>query len=347
MGLMANTFRTLFRASPDDEGSSDGDTASTSMTGDGASFDSAFLTVEERAEESFLLMEESESKSKCDSEVPKTISIMESMSFNHLDDGDSKFQPKENSIMEGMAVAYLDEGDSAFQPRQSSQPLVLPMMSSGNAEPNEPNAPYNKVPATELHESSRPRVQVAASLAETQDSERDLAPTHLPVSLHFLGDEEVLSPYECLLRKNIEFFGADPSDDRTSLGQVGIRCRNCAHLHRNDRDSMEFPRRYEDLGASSKRLACHMIQSCDFVSTTLKAELTRLSKLPISFDSKYWAEAAQESGVLTGLRWDEWSPRVRAPSFGRRQLHKEYYNYQVGGLSNRKRSLTYPCTNHF
>jgi hypothetical protein len=327
--LMANTFRTLFRARHDYEENNNDDTASTSMTEDDASLDSSFLAVEENAEESFILIEESENK-KCDLELQKN--IMESMAVTSIDDGESAFQPKESPI-EPMAVTHLDDGDCAFQPKDIPRPPVpsLPTMSSSKTAPN---VRFNEVPATELYEPSRQRV---ASLPVT----RDLEPTHLPVPLHFLGDEEVLSSYECLLRKNIEFFGADSSDARTSrLGQVGIRCRNCAHLDCNVRDSMEFPRRYEDLGRSAKRLACHMIYSCEFVSTTLKAELTRLSTLPISFDSNYWAETAKESGVLTGLVWNEWSPRVREPTFGRRQLHKQYYNYKVGGLSNRKRSFT-------
>jgi hypothetical protein len=322
MALMSNTFRTLFRARQDDDENSHGDTASSSMTGEDndSSLDADFLIVEEHESAS-------ENENKCDSE------LLKNMTVTQLDDGDITFQPKE-SPMESMAVTNLDDGDSAFQPK------ALPVMcwSSSNTKPN---VRYNiKVPdSTEVYESPRQRVD---SLPDTRDLEGHLGPTHPPVSLHFLGDEEVLSPYECLLRKNIEFFGADPLDIRTRLGQVGIRCRNCAHLDRNVRgDSMEFPRRYEDLCPSAKRLACHMIQSCDFVSTTLKEELTRLSKLPIALDSNYWAEAAKESGVLPGLEWNEWSPRVREPSFGRRQLHKQYYNYHVGrGLSNRKRSLT-------
>lgn len=328
MVLMATTLRTIFRSNQDDEENDHGDTASCSMTDDDASFDASSLNVvednaEDNAEESNILIEESENK--CDSELllKKT---MESMVITHLDD---------------------DDGDSTFQPKESPQPLgrptsTSPTISSSNTEPN---ARRNKVPATEeFRKSSRQRV--ASLSADTGDFEGYVGPTYLPVSLHFLGDEEVLSPYECLLRKHIEFFGADPLDVRTyngqstSIGQVGIRCRNCAHLDCNVRDSMEFPRRYEDLFPSAKRLASHMMHSCDFVSTTLKAELTRLSKLPISFDSNYWAESAKESGVLPGLKWNEWSPRVRAPGSGNRQLHKQYYNYRVGGMSNRKRSFT-------
>ena len=59
----------------------------------------------------------------------------------------------------------------------------------------------------------------------------------VPVYTDF--DEETLTAYQCLLRKQLELFEAGPDDVRGNaqgrntpirLGQVGIRCRHCAHL---------------------------------------------------------------------------------------------------------------------
>ena len=57
--------------------------------------------------------------------------------------------------------------------------------------------------------------------------------------LYVKGDEQYLTEYQCLLRKQLEMFEAGPNDLRGStqgrnipilLGQVGLRCRHCAKL---------------------------------------------------------------------------------------------------------------------
>ena len=53
------------------------------------------------------------------------------------------------------------------------------------------------------------------------------------------GDESVLAPIHCFVRKNVEIFAATPEDvaapapgrkTRVSIGQIGIRCLHCAKL---------------------------------------------------------------------------------------------------------------------
>jgi hypothetical protein len=59
------------------------------------------------------------------------------------------------------------------------------------------------------------------------------------VPIYIDYDEEALTDYQCLLRKQIELFEAIPDDVQASaqgrnnpilLGQVGIRCRHCVSL---------------------------------------------------------------------------------------------------------------------
>ncbi len=61
----------------------------------------------------------------------------------------------------------------------------------------------------------------------------------LPMPIYIEFDEETLTEYQCLLRKQIELFEAGPEDIKASAqgrnnpiltGQVGIRCRYCATL---------------------------------------------------------------------------------------------------------------------
>ena len=65
-----------------------------------------------------------------------------------------------------------------------------------------------------------------------------------PILLHMDTDEEVLTEYQVLLRKQIELFEANEEDIKGSaqgrntpiiLGQVGIRCRFCSSLTSSSR----------------------------------------------------------------------------------------------------------------
>jgi hypothetical protein len=60
-----------------------------------------------------------------------------------------------------------------------------------------------------------------------------------PIPISMDGDKEMLTPYQCLLREQIELFEAGALDIRYTaqgrntpivLGQVGVRCRHCAAL---------------------------------------------------------------------------------------------------------------------
>lgn len=77
---------------------------------------------------------------------------------------------------------------------------------------------------------------VNADLPENH-SQKDRSGLPLPIYMEY--DEETLTEYQCLLRKQIELFEAGPEDIKASaqgrnnpilLGQVGIRCRYCAAL---------------------------------------------------------------------------------------------------------------------
>mmetsp|Transcript_12212 Transcript_12212/g.22734 ORF Transcript_12212/g.22734 Transcript_12212/m.22734 type:complete len:514 (+) Transcript_12212:465-2006(+) len=66
-------------------------------------------------------------------------------------------------------------------------------------------------------------------------------PGEFPAVLYTEADEEKLTSYQCLLRKQLELFEANMDDVRCStrqgrtapikLGQVGLRCRHCAGVH--------------------------------------------------------------------------------------------------------------------
>jgi hypothetical protein len=156
----------------------------------------------------------------------------------------------------------------------------------------------------------------------------------------------------------LEFFQADPLDvqecsNTTSeennhtvepnLGQVGIRCCHCAHIHPHNtvrRGAMQFPRHPQGIVTSAFQLAqTHLLQACPYVSTTLRGELKRLlyqqqQEVCCPTTTKYWACIAQENGIFqkngSELYWDI-KPRQDGNVLRQRHLPRHYYNYKLGG----------------
>lgn len=74
---------------------------------------------------------------------------------------------------------------------------------------------------------------------ETEGTSNSTRKDHLPMPIFLDFDEQTLTEYQCLLRKQIEIFEAGPEDIKANaqgrnnpilLGQVGIRCRHCTQL---------------------------------------------------------------------------------------------------------------------
>jgi len=87
-----------------------------------------------------------------------------------------------------------------------------------------------------------------------------------PFLLAHPDDHLTLTPYQCLLRKHIEIFEADANDCKAPflgrnkplvLGQVGVRCKHCAHLciRRRTRGSVYYPHQLIGIYQSVQSLA--------------------------------------------------------------------------------------------
>lgn len=86
------------------------------------------------------------------------------------------------------------------------------------------------------HITSSSTLLAAAEEPETKKRKRS-GPVTLPSTLYFEEDADHLSPYQCLLRQQIEAFEACSDDVQYNasrmnrgivLSQVGLRCRHCA-----------------------------------------------------------------------------------------------------------------------
>ena len=86
------------------------------------------------------------------------------------------------------------------------------------------------------------------------------------VTMYIPCDDESLTPYQCLARKQIEVFAAGPTEVEAgtqgrnrsvTLGQVGIRCRHCKHLPLRERAraSTYYPSRLLGLYQAGQNMA--------------------------------------------------------------------------------------------
>jgi hypothetical protein len=125
-------------------------------------------------------------------------------------------------------------------------------------------------------------------------------------------DDLSLSPYQCLIRMQIEYFEAGEEDVNytrqgrnkpISLHQVGIRCRFCsmhASLQRI-RGSTYFPTKLEGIYQACQNMASvHLSYNCPLIPEALRMELlkSRVSKSSIGGGKRYWAETAKSKGIF-------------------------------------------------
>lgn len=129
-----------------------------------------------------------------------------------------------------------------------------------------------------------------------------------PRSLALPQDGEILSEYQCLVRKQIEAFDAQQEDVESHargrnkpivLGQMGIRCKHChmLPLQKRERGSVYFPSKLLGLYQAAQNMAsCHLCDSCPKIPQELKDELNilRARKSTIGGGKQYWADAAKE-----------------------------------------------------
>lgn len=136
----------------------------------------------------------------------------------------------------------------------------------------------------------------------------------VPVSLP--QDPDLLSPYQTLLRQQLEFFEADYDDvavvqGRTkpvSLHQIGIRCRHCAHQNAEQRTigSPYYPARLDSIYQSGQNVAKHhfAVNRCPSIPPEIQQLLNELAQKGKKGKSlkgrgkEYWAEGARELGVV-------------------------------------------------
>ena len=135
-------------------------------------------------------------------------------------------------------------------------------------------------------------------------------------------DDESLSEYQCLVRKNIELFEATHVDVESNaqgrnkpivLGQVGIRCRHCTMLppKNRSRGAMYYPAKLDGLyQAAQNQAKGHLTKHCQHIPPAIRSELLRLNdhKSSAGGGKKYWGDGVRVLGVFEdthGLRFEK------------------------------------------
>jgi len=142
-----------------------------------------------------------------------------------------------------------------------------------------------------------------------------------PVELYMSCDEESLSDYQCLIRRQIELFTATSEEvGMTSrgrkkplvLGRVGIRCKHCSSLPVSRRGcaAVYYPAKLQSVYQAAQNMATkHLCGSCQKIPKETRDRLIALAPVPKSSagsGKKYWSDGARVLGVHetdTGLRF--------------------------------------------
>ena len=134
-----------------------------------------------------------------------------------------------------------------------------------------------------------------------------------PVPLFLDADEDTLSEYQCLLRKQIELFEASQDDIQRSaqgrntpisLGQVGIRCRHCAVAGNLStvqlRGSIYFSQTIDGIYQIAQNMSkVHFCGRCPRTPEPVKRRLSELRSLNqrAPGGKAYWTAAVKALGV--------------------------------------------------
>jgi hypothetical protein len=142
-----------------------------------------------------------------------------------------------------------------------------------------------------------------------------------PVLLAMACDKESLSPYQCLLRQQIQFFEAQYIDvesnaqgrnKRIVLGQVGIQCRFCCLLPPKQcaRGAVYYPTQLQGIYQAAQNMGTiHLCEHCNRLPSALRETLAvlRSRRSSAGGGKDYWAESARAIGVYEtrneGLRF--------------------------------------------
>jgi hypothetical protein len=132
----------------------------------------------------------------------------------------------------------------------------------------------------------------------------------LPTVLYTDCDQEYLTTYQCLLRKQLELFIANEDDVRCSaqqgrissvqVGQVGLRCRHChGGLASRTKGAVYYSQTIEGLYQIAQNMSKHCCERCYCIPPDLRLKLLELrnDSRRATSGKEYWTDRIRALGV--------------------------------------------------
>jgi hypothetical protein len=133
----------------------------------------------------------------------------------------------------------------------------------------------------------------------------------LPCILYRDEDPSYLTPYQCLLRKQLELFEADAEDIRCSsqqgrtatvqIGQVGLRCRHCeSGLASRTKGAVYYSTSVEGVYQIGQNIGkVHLLERCYRIPEDIRRDLVRLRNdgRRAASGKAYWTDRLRELGI--------------------------------------------------
>lgn len=150
-------------------------------------------------------------------------------------------------------------------------------------------------------------------VASSVQNNAPLVPS-LPAAMAYPGDEMFLSQHQVFLRTQVEYFQASEDDLSTHVrgrnktilvGQVGIRCRYCAHIPvaLRQKGSTYFPATMLGLYQASQNLSTTHLQCgfCNQMPDSARLRFTELLPSKVTGSAagrRFWANSAMKFGLV-------------------------------------------------
>jgi len=133
----------------------------------------------------------------------------------------------------------------------------------------------------------------------------------MPIVLYTEDDDAYLTPYQCLLRKQLELFEAGPEDVRSSsqqgrttniqVGQVGLRCRHCTGgLASRTKGALYYSHSIDGVYQIGQNIGkVHLTERCYRIPDDIRRKLIALrsDSRRASSGKIYWSDRIRRLGV--------------------------------------------------
>ena len=177
------------------------------------------------------------------------------------------------------------------------------------------NSEHTGSPNTETTTTSANVISSLKPLTHTTDiGQRQQKRLLFSAVLYESKDENVLTEYQCEIRKHLEIFEAGVDDVRVStspgrcgrivLGQVGIRCLYCATssgpLAAHTKGAVNFSRTIEGVYQLAQNMAkAHLCEGCCRIPSEVKKRLAVLrgDRRRAKGGKRYWANSIRRLGI--------------------------------------------------